>query len=159
MKTQMRAIIALFIVVCGVAAHAGTGGGIFNSHELSLSVFGGYVDKDDSDLAPGAGLSYYFTENFGVGAVTHWENYSGTFFDNVAAEGYFRWPLSSMPLAPYAVVSLGYSFETSETFAAFGGGAEWRFDRKWGAFGDLRWQVNDDTDNGVAIRIGIRYVF
>jgi hypothetical protein len=131
----------------------------FNGREWSLSFFGGYVDKDNSDLAPGAGVSYFLTRHLGVGAFTHWENFDGTFFDNISAEGYFRWPLDRLHLAPYAVVSFGYSFETEETFEGIGAGAEYRFNEKWGAFSDLRWQFNNDTDSGVAVRFGVRWTF
>jgi len=64
-----------------------------------------------------------------------------------------------LPLAPYGVASIGYSFETEEGFEALGAGAEWRFNEKWGVFGDVRWQFNNNTDNGVAFRVGLRLVF
>jgi hypothetical protein len=143
----------------GTAGRAHAQDDLFKAKELSLSVFGSWVDKDDSSFAPGAGISYFFTRNLGIGAATFWENYDGTFFDNLSAEGYFRWPLKRLRLAPYGVISYGYSFETEESFGAFGGGAEFRINEKWGAFGDVRWQINDETDNAVALRIGLRLVF
>jgi hypothetical protein len=134
---------------------------LFPEKEKSLFVFGSYVDKPhrDSDVAPGVGLSYFLTRNIGVSASTFWENTSGSFIDNIAAEACYRFPLRNMPLAPYGLVGVGYSFETDETFGYFGGGAEWRFSQKWGAFADLRWQLNNDTDNGVGVRFGARFIF
>jgi hypothetical protein len=156
----MKTTIAMLLTLLGVTvARAGDGGGLYHSKEWALSAFGGWVDKDDSTFAPGAGVSYYLTEHLGVGATTHWDNWEGTFFDNISGEGYFRWPLSRLPLAPYGVASFGYSFETEESFEAIGAGAEWRFNEKWGVFSDVRWQFNNDTDDGVAFRVGLRLVF
>lgn len=132
---------------------------LYKGKELALSLFGSYVDKDDSDVAPGGGVTYFFTKHLGIGAFTHWENFEGTFIDNISAEGIFRLPLNRMNLAPYAVAAWGYSFETEESFWAPGAGLEWRLNQNWGFFGDLRWQINDDTDDGIAARLGVRLVF
>ena len=158
MKT-IKTLFVIAIVSLAIASPAAAQEETFNGKEWSLSLFGSWVDKKDSDVAPGAGLSYFFTKNLGVGAFTHWENYGGTFFDNMSAEGYFRWPLDRLKLAPYGLAGIGYSFETEESFGMFGAGAEWRFNPKWGAFGDVRWQVNGDTSDGVGLRLGLRLVF
>jgi len=71
----------------------------------------------------------------------------------------FRWPIDSIRLAPYATFGIGYSFETEEAFELIGAGVEFRFNEKWGIFGDLRWQFNNDTDNSVGVRVGARMVF
>jgi hypothetical protein len=156
MKTTIAVLISLLSTT---VARAGDGEGLYKGKELALSAFGGWVDKHDSKFAPGAGVSYFLTPHLGVGATTHWENFDGTFFDNISGEGYFRWPLQGLPLAPYGVAAIGYSFETEESFETIGAGVEWRFNEKWGIFGDLRWQFNNDTDNGVAFRAGLRLVF
>ena len=155
----MKKTIAILITALSVTAASAADGGSFESGEFSLSLFGGWVDKDDSTLAPGAGVSYFLTRHWGVGAFTHWENFDGKFIDNVSAEGYFRLPLNGMPLAPYGVAALGYSFETEETFESLGAGAEWRLNEQWGIFGDARWQFNNDSDDGVALRAGVRLLF
>ena len=156
MKSIVIVVITGLILIANRPANAT---GIFRDRETSLSIFGGWVDKDDSKIAPGIGITHFLSENWGFGAMTHWDNYDGTFIDNVSGEGYFRIPLRRMPLAPYAVGSIGYSFETEEAFESVGGGVEWRFDKKWGAFGDVRWQFNNDTDDGVAVRVGVRLLF
>jgi|SRR6185436_11512034 predicted porin len=153
----MKTIIALLTTLLSMAVAQAAD--LYNSKELALSAFGGWVDKDDSKFAPGAGVSYFLTEHLGVGAMTHWDNYDGSFIDNLSGEGYFRWPLSRLPLAPYGVAAIGYNFETDESFETLGAGAEWRFNEKWGVFGDVRWQFNNDTDDGVAFRVGLRLVF
>jgi hypothetical protein len=154
----MKTVIITLITIVSLAT-ASRAADAFNSHEFSVSLFGNWVDKDDSDVAPGAGLTYYFTKHIGLGAFTHWDNYDGTFIDNVSTEAHLRVPLGEIPLAPYGLAALGYSFETEEVFEALGGGLEWRFNEKWGAFGDVRWQFNNDTDDGVAVRAGVRLVF
>ena len=156
----MKTTIALLITLVSLTAvRAADDGDLYNEREWALSVFGGWVNKDDSTFAPGVGLSYFLTKHLGVGATTHWDNYDGTFFDNISGEGYFRWPLNRLPLAPYGVAAIGYSFETEERFETLGVGAEWRFNEKWGVYSDVRWQFNHDTDDGVAIRVGLRLVF
>lgn len=158
MKSPSKILLALTLL-SGVGTATAADSELFKGRELALSLFGSYVDKDDSDVAPGGGVSYFFTQHLGIGAFTHWENFEGTFIDNLSAEGYFRFPLDRLKLAPYAVVAWGYSFETEESFWAPGAGVEWRLNEKWGFFGDLRWQINDDTDDGVAVRFGARLVF
>jgi hypothetical protein len=155
----MKKTIAILITILSLTTAATAADGSYDSGELSLSLFGGWIDKEDSTFAPGVGMSYFLTRRFGVGAYTQWENFDGTFFDNVSAEGYFRLPLGDSPIAPYALAAIGYSFETDEVFEAVGAGAEWRFNEKWGAFGDVRWQFNNDTDDGTAVRIGVRLKF
>jgi hypothetical protein len=159
-KTDMKTTIAILIGILTVTtARAATDSSAFRSDELNISVFGGWVDKDDSKVAPGVGATYYLSRHWGVGAFTHWENYDGKFIDNFSAEGVFRMPLGELPLAPYGLAGVGYSFETEEAFGMFGGGAEWRLSETFGVFGDLRWQINEDTDDGIAFRAGVRFVF
>src|SRR5687767_4871074 len=155
MKTTITALIA--VLTLGTL-HAQDGGS-FRSGEFNISAFGSWMDKDGNEFAPGAGVSYFLNQNIGIGAFTHWENYRGKFFDSFSGEAYFRWPLGDMPLAPYGLAGVGYSFETEEYFGMFGGGAEWRFSDTLGVFSDIRWQINDDTDDGFGIRAGVRFVF
>ena len=156
---SVKTAVALAIAIVGLGVASAADDSLFEGRELSLSVFGGWIDKEDSKLTPGAGLTYFLTRHLGAGAFTHWENYDGTFFDNVSGEGYFRLPLDRLHLAPYALVAFGYSFETEETFEAVGAGAEFRFSGKLGLFSDFRWLFNNDTDDGVAIRAGVRWKF
>jgi hypothetical protein len=156
MKLLMGGLITLVSLGSSLAQ---SGTVLFREKETSIFAFGSYVDKPDSDLAPGVGFSYFFSPNIGISASTYWENFDGSFIDNVAAEGIFRWPLRRMPLAPYALAGVGYSFESEDTNFYFGGGAEYRFQRKMGLFGDVRWQINDETRDGVGVRVGVRWVF
>lgn len=157
MKTKIMALIATVGLATAAVAQDSD---LFKENEFSLSLYGNYVDKEGpSKLAPGVGLNYFFTQKLGIGVSTFWENYEGTFIDNMCAEVMFRWPFDSIRLAPYATFGIGYSFETEEAFELIGAGVEFRFNEKWGIFGDLRWQFNNDTDNSVGVRVGARMVF
>jgi hypothetical protein len=156
----MKSIVVLAIAGLAIVTSERTvNAELFGDRETSLTVFGGWIDKDDTKVAPGIGFTHFPSRQWGWGVMTHWENYDGSLFDNVSGEGYFRFPLRGLSLAPYAVGAVGYSFETDEFFEAVGGGLEWRFDRKWGIFGDARWQFNNDTDDGIAFRVGVRMLF
>ena len=155
MKTTI-AVIATTLLVGSLHAQDG---GSFRAEEFNISVFGGWVDKHDSTFAPGAGVSYFFTENFGAGAYLYMENYDRKFIDDASGEVYFRWPLHDLSIAPYGLGAFGYSFETEEWFGAIGAGAEYRFHDGLGVFSDIRYQFNADTDDGVGIRAGVRFVF
>jgi hypothetical protein len=156
MKTIIPLLIA--VVTLSVGGRA-LGAELFPEKETSLSLFASYVDKDDSDIGPGIGGMYFLTRNLGLGAFTYWENWGGTFIDNLSGEAHYRIPIDSLNLAPYGLGAFGYSFETEEAFGAVGFGAEWRLNEKWGIFGDLRWQMNADTDDGAGVRIGMRMLF
>ena len=152
----MAAIIAaVFISVAG--GHAAEGN--FEAGEKFFSIFGSWVDKPGDAGGVGAGVGYFITPRFGVGAATHLEEVGGTMIDNIALEGYYRIPLRDAPVAPYALASVGHSFETDEVFFSFGGGAEWQFHPRFRAFGDASWQVNDDSKDGIALRLGVRLGF
>src|SRR5262245_4291240 len=132
MKTKILTLIAMFGLATATLAQDSD---LFKDNEVSLSLYGNYVDKEgDSKLAPGVGLNWFFTKHFGVGVSTFWENYSGTFIDNLCGEVMFRLPLENIRLAPYATFGFGYSFETEESFELIGAGVEFRLNEKWGFF-------------------------
>lgn len=154
-RMMMAAIIA------GISAGAANvkADEAFSAGERYFSVFGSYVDKFGDALGLGAGVMYFITPQIGVGAATHVERVEGKLLDNLSGEAYFRVPLKDRPVAPYGVTALGYSFETEEMFYSIGGGAEWKLSPRLRAFGDLSWQFNEDSKDGVAIRLGVRVAF
>jgi len=154
-KLMMAAIIA------GVSAGIANANDeeTFNARERVFSLFGSYVDKPGDYGGMGVGVTYYITQRLGVGAVTHVEDIGGTIIDNVAGEGYFRFPLKNAPIAPYVTAAIGRSFDTHEMFYLAGGGAEWQWKPRLRAFGDLSWQINDDSRDGFALRLGVRLGF
>ena len=151
----MAAIVA---GICAGVANA-KADATFEAKERYVSLFGSYVDKSGDHLGLGVGVGYFITPQIGVGFATHLEKTGGSFLDNVAGEGYFRFPLTDIPVAPYAVAAIGHSFETEEMFYSIGGGAEWWLNPRLRAFGDLSWQINDDSKDGIAVRLGVRLGF
>jgi hypothetical protein len=133
------------------AASAAENGSPFQAGELSLPLFGLYLDTPADKFGGGIGLDYYLTRNLGVGGVVQ-------LVDELrpAAEAYFRLPLGTLSLAPYAVGTAGYRVQTSEWFQAIGGGAEWRFRKNVSLFGDFQWQFNVETKDGATVRVGLR---
>ncbi|HNQ87168.1 MAG TPA: hypothetical protein PKM73_00885 [Verrucomicrobiota bacterium] len=156
---KQQTLVLLTALVAAVAGAQAEEDSYFEANELGLLVYGSWVDKVDSDVAFGGSVTYFLSRHVGLGAGTRLDNYDGTFIDNVLGELYLRLPLAELPLAPYAVGTVGYSFETEEAFCSAGAGAELRFNAKWGVFGDVQWQINDDTDDGIGIRLGVHVNF
>lgn len=131
---------------------------LYGPGEFNLLGYGMYIDPDsgDEDWHGGAELNYFMTRNVGFGVNTHMGDFNGSFFDNVAGDMYLRFPLGKLPLAPYAVGTGGYDLEESLWFGGGGGGAEWRFSKTFGIFGDIQWLFYEGGNDGVAIRMGIR---
>ncbi len=127
----------------------------FKVGELELSPFATYVDKTGDNWGVGASVTYFVTDKIGVGASTYWTDFGGTFFDNLAGEAQFRLPLFKR-LAPYAVGSVGYQFDSDEWFETLGAGLDFRAFKKLSAFGDVQYRFANETRDGVFIRLGIR---
>jgi hypothetical protein len=133
----------------------------FNANEWDFSAFGVYSDQAGGKWGVGAAGTYYFTEQFGVGAVTYWTEAGGTVFDNLAAEGYFRLPLMKV-VAPYLVGSVGHQFDRDYWFETIGGGVDFRAFERISAFSDIQYRIsNNDSKsaNGAILRIGARFKF
>jgi hypothetical protein len=159
MRDHMRRTIAalgLGILLAGSTATAQTQN-LFKADEINLIMFGDYFDKHSDQWGGGVGLQYFTSRVIGLGVSTHWENFGGSFFDNVNGELYLRIPLGRLPIAPYAVGTGGYDFEREGWFGGGGGGAEWRFSKEVGVFGDIQWFVREGGDrDGIGVRFGLR---
>lgn len=117
----MKVITASFMTLLGLCcAAAANGQTLFKESELSLSLTGGYVDRAEHQWGVGANATYFFGTHFGVGVATHWEDFGGSVIDNFGGEVYLRYPLESVRVAPYAVATVGYSWETHEWFESIG---------------------------------------
>ena len=130
----------------------------FRPGEWDLSPFANYVDKSGDKWGLGAAATYFLTRNIGVGAATYWTDFGGTFFDNAAAEGYYRIPFFKK-LAPYAVGSVGYQFDSDEWFETLGAGLDFRAFKKFSAFTDIQYRFANQTRDGALVRLGIRLNF
>ena len=154
---KIPAILASSLCLVAVAAIA-QDDSRFRPGEWELSPFATYVDKAGDNWGAGASLTYFISKNFGVGGTTYWTDFSGTFFDNAAAEGQFRLPFLKS-LAPYLCASIGYQFDSEEWFETFGGGVNFRPFDKIAAFSDVQWRIANDTQDGIFIRLGVRFDF
>jgi hypothetical protein len=131
----------------------------FRQGEFDLSPFGAYVDKAGGKWGGGLAGTYFLHENVGVGASTYWTDITGTFIDNLEAEGYFRIPVLKV-VAPYAVGGIGYQFEGQYWFETIGAGVDFRPFKNLTAFSDIQYRVaNNSSRNGAFIRLGARISF
>ncbi len=130
----------------------------FKAGEFDVSPFATYVDKTGDDWGLGASVTYFMTDKIGLGASTYWTDFGGTFFDNLAGEAYFRLPLFKR-IAPYAVGSVGYQFDSDEWFETLGVGVDFRAFDKISAFSDVQWRFANETKDGVFLRLGVRFNF
>ena len=151
-------LLAFLLLLTTLAARAQEEESRFRPGEWDVSPFATYVDKSGGDWGVGAALTYFINRNIGVGATTYWTDFGGTFFDNVEGEAYYRIPLFKR-LAPYAVGGVGYQFASEEWFGSLGGGLDFRAFEHLDAFSDIQYRFANETRDGVAIRLGLRFAF
>ena len=132
----------------------------FRKGEWQLSPFATYVDKSGDKWGVGTALTYFLTKRLGIGAATYWTDFSGTFFDNVEGEAYFRLAQFDR-VAPYAVGSIGYQFDAGYWFETLGAGVDVRVFKKLTAFGDIQYRIanNSNSQDGIFLRLGARFSF
>lgn len=148
-------------------------GDYYRASELSVDAFGsGSIGKYTIDnlsgdrirhntrLGVGAGLSYFFTRNIGVGGEAYSENTTGTFVDSASANLILRLPLGQSGFAPYAYGGGGRQFDNAKSwFAQLGAGMEYRFTPNIGVFVDARWVLPDEEKYYGVGRLGLRFAF
>ncbi len=151
-------ILTSFVCFSAVTALAQDEDLRFRPGEFDLSPFATYVDKTGDNWGAGAALTYFVTDKLGIGASTYWTDLGGTVFDNAAGELYFRLPLFRI-VAPYAVGSVGYQFDSDEWFETLGAGIDFRPFKKISAFSDVQYRFANETRDGVFLRLGVRFAF
>ncbi len=146
---------------------------LFSENELSLDLFGtGSVNQNTINnisgarvrhggrLGAGAGLTYYATRYFGIGADAYTENTQHNFVDDASANLYLRLPLDAIHLAPYIYGGGGRQFDPAyATFAQAGAGVDIRVTRHWGFFVDARYVMPEHVGNFGVGRAGVRLLF
>lgn len=157
MKMLSKAVV-LSVSLLSIVASAEEEESRFRKGEWDLSPFATYVDKEGDKWGVGASATYFMTDKIGFGASTYWTDFGGTFFDNIAAEGFFRLPILKS-LSPYAVGSIGYQFDSDEWFETLGAGLDFRPFDKISAFSDLQYRFANETRDGVFLRLGVRFTF
>ncbi|HSH96505.1 MAG TPA: outer membrane beta-barrel protein [Roseimicrobium sp.] len=152
---------------------AADSGSYYQANELSVDGFGsasvgkdtinnwsGSRVKHDARLGAGAGINYFFTRNIGIGGDALLENTSGPFIDSASVSLILRFPLGSTGFAPYALGGGGRQFDIDHALSChFGGGIEYRFAPKVGAFVDARCVVPEKTSYYGTARLGLRFSF
>lgn len=146
---------------------------LYREQELSIDLFGsasvgkhtidhlsGSRIRHDSRGGAGAGVNYFFTRNVGVGGEAYSENTDGVFVDSASVNLIVRFPLGQGGFAPYAFGGGGRQFEGAKAwFAQAGGGLEYRFTPRIGAFVDVRFVLPDETKYYGVGRLGVRFAF
>ena len=112
-------------------------GDLFGGHEVSLDLLGFYGSKDKGGgdhnaWGYGAGLNYFFTENWGVGVDSYADAFTVPYLLN--GNVFFRYPLQELSLAPYAFAGVGREWThaphgkgTSVAASNIAGSLRWRF--------------------------------
>lgn len=148
-------------------------GGKYRAMETSLDIFGsgsikqetvnhlnGIRYQDDVELGVGVGVNHFFHRNFGLGAEAYAEDTERHFVDKASVNFIARFPLGESGFAPYAYVGGGRQFDPIElSFGQLGAGLEFRFNAKWGTFGDARFVMTDGAKDHGLVRVGLRLIF
>jgi hypothetical protein len=179
MKNKMLIGSALLMLatrpVLGADTNSSSGDGfdLYPAGQLSLDAFGTvsegkYTIEHVSDQrvrnnargGVGAGVTYFITRYFGIGADGYSENTSGPFIDNLSGNLYLRVPLAQSGFAPYVYGGGGYQFDPAKVgFLQAGAGMEFRFNPNIGLFADARYVVPDRTKFYGVARAGLRLSF
>ena len=130
----------------------------FHSGQFEVSPFATFAHNVGDDWGGGVALTCYPIKQLGIGASTFWTDWHGSFIDNLAGEVYFRLPIFKI-VAPYAVGSVGYQFDGNEWFETLGGGVDLRPLKNIALFSDVQWRFNNDSEDGIFVRLGMRFAF
>jgi len=146
---------------------------LYRANEVDVDLFGtasagkytldhvsGSRVRNNTRLGAGAGLTYFFTRNVGIGGDVYSEDTHGSFIDSASGNIYARFPLGESGFSPYAFGGGGYQFDLSNVwFAQFGAGMEYRFCHNVGLFVDGRWVFPNETKYYGVGRLGVRLAF
>lgn len=135
-------------------------GSKFSSNELLVDIFGLHASRErdhfrGDTFGVGAGVSYFFTRNFGAGAETYLDEFHlprHLDFDFIA-----RYPLERISLAPYVITGFGRQFADGTQWTGhIGGGVDFRLNRRTGVFTDIRHVFTESSKDVSLWRFGLR---
>ncbi len=112
----------------------------------------------------GVGLNFFIARYFGIGYEGVWYSNDGTGTKlPVGGNFFFRYPICSWNLAPYAMVGGGAAWSSAIDgtvgYGNVGGGLEYRFTDHVGIFGDSRWFYGNQSTSAANFRAGLRLAF
>lgn len=147
----------------------------YSANELSLDLFGSYLNPEgelndlfDTNIrhgawGGGAGLNYFLTREFGVGADFNMSDNPGDrLVDYTIGNLYLRLPLGNSGFAPYLFGGGGRGFSPVYQWLYGGGvGLEYRFSPILGVFSDagFLWSDRATSLDMLTIRAGLRIAF
>ena len=145
----------------------------YQAHEFNVDAFGsasigqttiehlsGSRIRDNGRLGAGAGVSYFFTRNIGVGVDAYSADLNHHFVDSASANLIVRFPLGNSGFAPYVLGGGGRQFDPTRLwFVQAGAGLEYRFCRNVGLFTDGRYVITERAPNYGLFRLGVRLAF
>lgn len=122
--------------------------------------FGSSGSRFSTGSGGGFGFNFFFARYFGIGYEAAWYSNNGT-AEHMPLGGnvFFRYPICSLNLAPYAMVGGGAAWDgTTIGYGNVGGGVEYRITKNLGIFADGRYFYGG-TGNVANLRSGIRIAF
>jgi hypothetical protein len=139
---------------------------LFSDNEFQLDVFYSGIFTSASS-APrlrtgqggGFGLNYFFARYFGLGYEAFWTSSGRGEHFPLGGNAFFRLPICSWNLAPYAMIGGGVAFDGfAKGYGSVGGGLEYRVTRNVGIFVDSRYFYGG-TGSAANLRSGLRFAF
>jgi hypothetical protein len=166
MKTPVKGSVAVCVVLIAIAAQTSVlAENVFPGNQLNLDLFGTYASRDRFGLSSGnggggAGVDYFFTRYLGIGADSYLEEWRAPYRADGSAILRLPLPDPVSHLAIYGIGGGGREFRYVPQYTWHGGGGvEWKLNRHWGVFGDIRAVLPEKTGNYALIRAGISVGF
>lgn len=122
-------------------------------------IIGSHGSKVGTGSGGGVGLNFFFAKYFGIGYEAFWTGSGNGEHFPTGGNAFFRYPICSLNLAPYAMVGGGAAFNGNpKGYGNVGGGLEYRITDNIGLFADGRYFYGG-VGNLANIRSGLRFAF
>ena len=132
--------------------------------QLDASATGAWYNGGRPAWGGGLGANFFFARYFGIGVEQDVLGRKGETAEWLTLGNvFFRYPICSINLAPYAMVGGGAGYGSGRRghgMGHVGGGLEYRFTGNIGLFSDARWVYSsEEPKSGVLGRAGLRFAF
>lgn len=154
-------IIVSILALIGLVARADELNSFYGAEvSLDLGVGLSTPDLDSERSHAGFGLTAYFTDNFGVGASTSFEDLSGSAFDNLTLRGLYRIPIGQNAI--YGFAGARRWFNRGEWSGVGGVAVERRWAKYFATYAELGFEkqftgtrpISATVEAGIRIPIG-----